>query len=363
MTIRHIILLTTITICSSLWAKQEPAPPAESFSAAEQQQINVETPGLFEHSNAFSVDFAALRTRDYSFPLPVGKAQMNSDYTVDISSSKGDAVKAMFDGKVRLTRKYPDLGNVVVIRHDNGLETVYANNAENLVKVGDRVKAGQTIAIIGTDGGRTYCRFAIMINGNRINPQTLISMKSFRLFKQTLLCKRTTKWHVEVSVEKGKKEKEKEKEDRNEEESAKNEESSGTWAYPLAGAHVISPYGYRGGRAHTGVDIKTCANDPIVAAFDGEVIQSGTYFGYGKVVRIKHANGLVTLYSHNSKNFVNVGDNVKAGQRIALTGRTGSATTEHVHFECFINGKRVNPDVIFDHKKHALQLGAYKYLK
>ena len=125
------------------------------------------------------------------------------------------------------------------------------------------------------------------------------------------------------------------------------------WAYPLPGAKVISPYG--GKRRHAGVDLKTKANDEIVAAFDGVVTRSSSYYGYGNCIIIKHANGLETLYSHQSKNFVKVGDKVKAGQVIGLTGRTGRATTEHLHFETHFKGRRFNPNLIFDHTANKLQ--------
>ena len=74
------------------------------------------------------------------------------------------------------------------------------------------------------------------------------------------------------------------------------------------------------------------------------------YGGYGKVVVVRHANGLETVYSHNSKNLVAVGDTVKAGQPVGLTGRTGRATTEHLHFEIRVNGQHINPGVLFDMK-------------
>lgn len=132
------------------------------------------------------------------------------------------------------------------------------------------------------------------------------------------------------------------------------------WAYPLPGATVISPYGGRGGRVHSGTDLKTKPNDNILAAFDGEVLFSGTYHGYGNLIRIKHANGLETYYSHNSKNLVKSGDRVKAGQVIALTGRTGRATTEHLHFEIRINGQHVNSARFFDHTRHELRTDAFR---
>ena len=109
------------------------------------------------------------------------------------------------------------------------------------------------------------------------------------------------------------------------------------WCYPLPGAKVISPYGGKR-RNHSGVDLKTVPNDPIYAVFDGEVTMSQVYYGYGNCIVVKHPNGLETLYSHNVKNLVKVGDKVKCGQKIALTGRTGRATTEHLHFEIRVNG-------------------------
>lgn len=125
------------------------------------------------------------------------------------------------------------------------------------------------------------------------------------------------------------------------------------WAYPLPGAKVISPYG--GGRHHSGTDIKTKANDTICAAFPGEVILSGVHYGYGNCIILRHANGLETLYSHNSKNLVKVGQWVTAGKPIALEGRTGRATTEHLHFETRVNGKPFNSDMIYDHKANTLK--------
>lgn len=350
-------------------------PAKNEFTAAEQQQVSIATPGLFAQSQAFNVDFEIFRAKEYSFPLPVGKASLiNGNSVMRISTAKGDAVKAMFDGYVRLSRKTESMGNVIVIRHDNGLETVYANNAENLVKVGQSIDVGQTIAIVGTREGETYCDFSIMVNGARINPETIIELKSHKLRRQTVQFRKEGN-RIGIKVIGGK-------------DSSVSRNSGGlgkgrkamtldpdevsdpftitntfrldlekieekAWAYPLPEAKVISPYG--GKRRHSGVDLKTKANDEIVAAFDGEVVASGPYYGYGNCIRIKHAYGLETLYSHQSKNFVKKGDKVKAGQVIGLTGRTGRATTEHLHFEMSFGGRRLDPAIIFDHSNHKLK--------
>ena len=362
-------------------------PAKNEFTAAEQQQVSIATPGLFAQSQAFNVDFEIFRAKEYSFPLPVGKASLiNGNSVMRISTAKGDAVKAMFDGYVRLSRKTESMGNVIVIRHDNGLETVYANNAENLVKVGQSIDAGQTIAIVGSREGETYCDFSIMVNGARINPETIIELKSHKLRRQTVQFRKIgSRINITVIGGKDSSVSKNDKNDRNDKEKNKKSGSSRSdhamtldpdevydpftitntfrldlekieekaWAYPLPDARVISPYG--GARRHSGVDLKTKPNDEIYAAFDGEVVASGPYYGYGNCIRIKHAYGLETLYSHQSKNMVKKGDKVKAGQVIGLTGRTGRATTEHLHFEVSFGGKRLDPAIIFDHSNHKLK--------
>ncbi len=367
--------LKNLLIAVCLTASATMATAKDEFTALEQQQISIATPGLFSQSNAFTVDFAGMRGSDYSFPLPVGKAKLNRDYTVDITTQKGDAVKAMFSGTVRLSKNQQGYGNVIVVRHDNGLETVYANNAQNLVEVGDRVKAGQTLAIVGTEGGRTCCTFSIMVNGGRINPEMILNLKSHRLLRETILCRNAGN-HVDMSVVRsGKAARGEQAANRKENTPVEAFANSnkftinlanfnpGEWSYPLPDSKIISHYGTRGGRRHTGVDIKTKPNDEILAAFDGVVTMSQSYAAYGNCIRIKHDNGLETLYSHNSKNFVKVGDKVKAGQVIGLTGQTGRATTPHLHFECRINGKIFDPANIFDHLNHSLKMEQVTFTK
>lgn len=125
------------------------------------------------------------------------------------------------------------------------------------------------------------------------------------------------------------------------------------YAFPLPGGKVISPYAGRR-KHHSGVDLKTRANDTIVSAFDGIVRLSKPYFAYGNVIVVRHYNGLETVYSHNSKNLVKPGDRVKAGQPIALTGRTGRATTDHLHFEVRVNGQHFNPNIVFNFEERKL---------
>lgn len=367
---KRILLYTAIIIITNAvsgWAK-------EPFSALEQQQISIETPGLFDKASAFQVDFTQTSSSEYSFPLPVGKTVAVASNTIEIETKKGDAVKAMFEGTVRLSRSNANYGNVIVVRHTNGLETVYAHNAQNLVKSGDRVKAGQTIAIVGNKEDKAFLTFFIQVNGNRINPSTIIDTKGHTLHKQVVTFKKeagrvTVKTkHTPEQIQK--------KAERDQTMSLETNDpfkgnsvyrlnldliKAGQWHYPLDNSHVISGYG--GKRNHAGVDIKNGPGTNVYAAFDGKVVQSGVFSGYGKCITIRHANGLETRYSHNSKNFVNVGEMVKAGQVIAIVGRTGRATTEHVHFETRIAGRAFNPEYIFDNNKNVLQKGTLQFKK
>lgn len=349
-------LLFAVLVVSVMVAK-------DVFTPAEQQQISIETPGLFSRSNAFQVDFGTLSDAGYSFPLPVGKVETaGGGSDLEIVTSSGDAVKAMFDGTVRLSRSFAAYGNVIVVRHDNGLETVYGRNAQNLVKVGQKVKAGQTIAIVGGEGKRVFCLFSIMVNGAKVNPEILIDSRSHRLRKQLVVFRKSGA-RVSLAVNR----KETMPESSLDPSSVDDDpfltsttfkldlEQIGNthWAYPLPGAHVISDYGGR--RCHSGVDMKTRPNDKIVAAFDGVVTRSGRFSGYGNCIVIRHAYGFETLYGHQSKNLVRVGQQVKAGEVIGLTGRTGRATTEHLHFETLFKGRKFNPAILFNHAKRCLQ--------
>lgn len=127
------------------------------------------------------------------------------------------------------------------------------------------------------------------------------------------------------------------------------------FVFPLKGAKLLSSYKPRRRPHHSGLDLKTCANDTICAAFDGIVRLAKPYAAYGNVIVIRHENALETVYSHNSKHLVKPGEVVKAGTPIALTGRTGRASTEHLHFEMRVNGNHFNPEILIDLKTRKLK--------
>lgn len=369
------------------------------FTRNERYHIDVPTPGLFDQGRRYiTVDLGELNHGGWMFPVAGGKL-FKPDFIYDTSawyilSDSKSVVCAAMDGIVRLARKTP-VGRTVVIRHSNGLETVYANNSKNLVKVGDYVRCGDPIAVSGEDAGLNYTYFLVMVNGSAIRPGILFQAGTTMKFKEQVLvcedingrihlsfhpkgtvmeCKPHFEWcdgieqgiidlnrplsafetqHVVVQTP-----------------GLFDASSSFTldlsrisdWSYPLPGAKVISPYG--GNRkSHSGTDLKTFPKDKIRAAFSGVVRFSGNYSAYGKMIVIRHANGLETCYSHNAKNLVKVGDRVKAGDVIALVGRTGRATTEHCHFEVRVNGMSFNSAMLFDHSTGSLRSGKITFKK
>lgn len=127
--------------------------------------------------------------------------------------------------------------------------------------------------------------------------------------------------------------------------SSSSSNSSGLFIHPLKGAgRVSSTYGPRWGTFHKGIDYAAPAGTPVYASAAGKVIYSGyNSGGYGKLVIIEHSNGYQTYYAHNSSLYVNVGETVSQGERIAGVGSTGDSTGNHLHFEIRKNGTPVNP--------------------
>ena len=96
-------------------------------------------------------------------------------------------------------------------------------------------------------------------------------------------------------------------------------------------------------RPHLGVDIGAKRGTKIYATHAGKVIYAGWMGGYGKVTKIKHSGGFVSLYAHQSKLLVRKGAYVKRGQVIGYVGSTGRSTAPHLHFGLYKNAKAVNP--------------------
>jgi murein DD-endopeptidase MepM/ murein hydrolase activator NlpD len=119
-------------------------------------------------------------------------------------------------------------------------------------------------------------------------------------------------------------------------------QGSGQLVWPANG-QFTSPFGYRWGKLHAGIDIAVPVGTPVHAADAGTVRIAGWVGGYGNYVCIDHGGGLSTCYGHNSRLGVSVGQKVSKGQVIAASGNTGHSTGPHIHFETRVGGVPRDP--------------------
>jgi len=116
--------------------------------------------------------------------------------------------------------------------------------------------------------------------------------------------------------------------------------------YPVPGIPINSPYGWRDGRMHKGVDIAAPIGTEILAVADGEVVYSQwNDGGYGNMTILKHKDSPLTesAYCHMDSILLKVGQKVKQGQVVGPMGTTGFSTGPHLHFEIIIDGSQIDP--------------------
>jgi murein DD-endopeptidase MepM/ murein hydrolase activator NlpD len=118
--------------------------------------------------------------------------------------------------------------------------------------------------------------------------------------------------------------------------------SAAGFIWPVNGP-VVSPFGWRWGRMHEGIDIAVGYGTPIRAAASGSVVYAGWMSGYGNLVAIDHGGGISTAYGHQSSIAVGVGQVVSQGATIGYVGCTGHCFGPHLHFEVRVNGSPVDP--------------------
>lgn len=118
--------------------------------------------------------------------------------------------------------------------------------------------------------------------------------------------------------------------------------ASGGWIWPVNGT-LSSPFGWRWGRMHEGIDIAVPAGTPIRAAQAGRVILAAPTSGYGNYTCIDHGGGVSSCYAHQSSYATSVGAEVDQGEVIGYVGCTGSCFGDHLHFEIRVNGAATDP--------------------
>ena len=112
---------------------------------------------------------------------------------------------------------------------------------------------------------------------------------------------------------------------------------------PLEGEYKLSQ---KFGAHHPAVDYAAKVGTKVISAADGEVLSVYEDEYFGNVILIDHFNQYATLYAHLQNSLVEMGESVKKGQVIALSGNTGNSTAPHLHFEIMVNGTNVNPESI-----------------
>jgi peptidoglycan DL-endopeptidase CwlO len=117
---------------------------------------------------------------------------------------------------------------------------------------------------------------------------------------------------------------------------------SGGMIWPVNGP-ITSPFGWRWGRMHEGVDIAVPSGTPIRAAKAGVVAIAAPTGGYGNYTCVNHGGGLSTCYAHQSTFAAGVGDSLGEGEVLGYVGCTGSCFGDHLHFEVRVNGSAVDP--------------------
>lgn len=129
---------------------------------------------------------------------------------------------------------------------------------------------------------------------------------------------------------------------------------------PVKG-EILSKFGMRHRRMHTGTDIRLNLGDTVRCAFDGRVRLARRFSGYGNLVLVRHNNGLETIYAHLSAIKVKVNDTLKAGDLIGLGGRTGRATCTHLHFETRLFGEPFDSNKYIDFNTFTLNTDKIYY--
>lgn len=114
---------------------------------------------------------------------------------------------------------------------------------------------------------------------------------------------------------------------------------------------ITSRYGWRNRRAHKGIDIDLIKGDNVMSMFDGKVRYVGYNPGHGKIVVVRHHNGLETSYAHLSKQLVKINDTIVKGQVIGKGGITGNARGSHLHLEISFKGIYIHPEYLFHFKE------------
>jgi hypothetical protein len=169
--------------------------PAINTSSWDTLNVRVNRNDFSAKPDTSFIQLTGLDRSSFVFPYkgkllsPFGYRGRHFHAGMDIKLNHGDTVVCAFDGKVRMAKYYHGYGNTVVVRHSNGLETLYAHLSKIKVRVNQEVKAGDLVGLGGRTG-RASCdhlHFETRYNGEPFNPKQFIDMANYELYKDTLL--------------------------------------------------------------------------------------------------------------------------------------------------------------------------------
>ena len=251
-----------------------------------------------------------------SFVSPVDSGWIVSDAEsykthpgIDVFCEEGTAIYAAADGEVFFVdNDFLDYGKSIAIDHGDTFSTFYGSCSEIYVEQFDHVKTGDLIAIAGSTeaGGDPHLHFELRKGKSQLDPMKLLSFAN-------------TSYEY-------------------------SSESEIKLVSPVESGYVAAKFGsYKG---HNGMDIasENGTGTEILAAAEGKVVKvERDNTGYGYHIIIDHGSGVQTLYAHLHDIYVELGQEVKAGEIIGTMGSTGNSTGIHLHFEIQIDGEYIDP--------------------
>jgi len=201
-------IITGVKYADSLLVK---VPAYMIYKTWDTVNIHCYSVDLTKMNDSVKIKFTYDKKCDFVMPI-VGLTTSNFGYRrgrphlgIDIDLETGDTVRCMFDGRVRIAKKSKTYGNVVVVRHNNGLETIYAHLSKLSVKADDVVSAGTVLGLGGNTGRSTgsHLHFETRYLGNAINPAMIIDFKGQKLISDSMyISKKTFKYIAEYKAAK-----------------------------------------------------------------------------------------------------------------------------------------------------------------
>lgn len=119
---------------------------------------------------------------------------------------------------------------------------------------------------------------------------------------------------------------------------------------------ITSSYGWRDGKFHEGIDLDVYHGLPVYAVFPGVIRMARSFGGYGRIIIIRHDNGLETFYAHLGTIKVKAGQRINAGDIIGTSGNSGHSRGTHLHFEVRLKGKSINPEHMISFPENTLKM-------